>query len=310
MFRTKFLMAILAILFSIPTKAQAFGELLKSRSKISEEQLSMFKETKTVFFYKKDTDSALTRLKAAVLSGWTITPVIFDDFKNFNKYSDSAKYSHFTIDGDYTHLAMDSRGNVINNRMFGLVLRMVQGTTKKGKPKIIGLGMFLLHANAETGGLAQKKNNEVLPAIYDRGWFYNWDPILIKSHLQIIQNDIMNGMRPNISVNIKTPNIISLLASDTLYVPQVFLMPNFNVIRDGKYKHQFENYPYPYRICTAEELYQIFEVEKRGRFLFEFSEIYGAKTLTVLDTKDKVFLYKKQSTGWFLGPADIKQMIN
>ncbi len=138
---------------------------------------------------------------------------------------------------------------------------------------------------------------EIVSELYDKGVFYNWSPITLKAMLGAVATDLKNNERRWVYGNVKVPNLTEILSGDTLYIPQ-YLLVSYNAF-SGKEKKQDENilsgYKYPYRVCTDKELYQVFEVEKRGRLLFEYVKSSTDKFVSVYDVKANTLIYKRYS---------------
>ena len=73
----------------------------------------------------------------------------------------------------------------------------------------------------------------------------------------------------------------------------------------------FEHYGAPYRLCSPQKLYQIFETEKRGRFLFEYVKSSTDKFVSIYDMKDKKLIYKQYTPiSYNLKSKDLEKILN
>ena len=77
------------------------------------------------------------------------------------------------------------------------------------------------------------------------------------------------------------------------------------------YDLNFEHYGAPYRLCSPQKLYQIFETEKRGRFLFEYVKSSTDKFVSIYDMKDKKLIYKQYTPiSYNLKSKDLEKILN
>lgn len=257
--------------------------------------INQLKATQTVFFYQKNNINALDSFKEAISSGWDLTPIIFDDIDNFDKYGSDPKYSYFSIEG-ITTTSESSTGSYSNTHYF-LSLRLFKGISKKGEIATNGLCRIELYPNTESmmEGTMHRKGENVINNLYQKGIFYNWSPILLKAQLEVVSSNLKNHVRPWLFENIKSDDLKQLLSADTLYVPKRLLM-TFNKF-SGKERNDNDNvfagYKHNYRICSDAELYKIFQTEKRGRLLFEYVKSSTQKYVSVYDLKAGKVLYKR-----------------
>jgi len=281
---------------------------IKASKEEAAEQLTRLKGTTTVFFYKKSRTYSIDSIKQAVTSAWDLTPIIFEDISKADKYASDPKYSYFSIEGiskTTTKTTGVTSRNLNTNTHYYLVLRVFKEETKKGKIKTDPLCRIELFPNYETMEMATPpdfsndvfNSEDVVDELYDKGVFYNWSPITMKAMLGAVATDLKNNERRWVYSNVKAPNLTEVLSADTLYIPQ-YLLVSYNAWT-GKEKEQNENilkgYKYKYRVCTDKELYQIFEVEKRGRLLFEYVKSSTDKFVSVYDLKEKKLIYKRYS---------------
>jgi len=256
--------------------------------------MDQLKATTSVFFYKKENELQLDSLKQAVTAGWDLTPLVFADLGNFSTYASDPKYSYFVIEGITT--TVTSQTGSYTNTHYYLTLQLFKGVDKKGKMLTNGLCRIELYPNNSTlfSGPNRKKE-DIVENLYRNGIFFNWSPVLLQAQLQTVESNLKNNLRPWLFQNTSDENLSSLLSRDTLYVPKSLLM-DFNKF-SGKEKNKEQNifaaYPYKYRICTDSELFDIFETQKRGRFLFEYVKSSTDKFVSIYDVKAKKLVYKK-----------------
>ncbi|NML22400.1 hypothetical protein HHL16_16065 [Pseudoflavitalea sp. G-6-1-2] len=259
-----------------------------------DDAIAKLKATKTVFFYQKENGVANDSLEKAISEAWTLTPIIFDDFSNANKYAGNPAYSYFVIEGVKTTVSR-SNGFSYSNIHYYLALNVFKEVTKKGKVVTDGLYRIELFPNFESMMMGDRgKKDEVIDNLYAKGQFYNWSPVSLKACLATSNTNLTNKNRPWLFQNIKDANLSQLLSHDTLYVPKRLLIQynSFTGKEKDKEENVFGSYRYKYRLCTDAELYQIFEVEKRGRFLFEYVKSSTDKFVTVYDLKEKKAVYR------------------
>ena len=294
-----FLVFTFIIIFNTKVIAQQndYVRFLMEKEIYSEDVMNKLKSTTTVFFLKKATPEELEPIKKAIVEVWKLTPLIFDDISKFNQYAANPKYSYISIEG-VTYL----QSGVTLDTHFYLALRLFNDISTKGKIHTIGLCRLELFASNQTCDMVKKnsKNDDAINNVYNNGIFYNWNPILLKAKLGAAQADLKNNIRPWLFESGKDKNFSKLISTDTLYVPEDVLIRfsmgvgMFSSSKEKKMtENVFENFKYKYRICSKEELYKIFEIEKRGRLLFEYVKSATDKFINVYDMKDNKVLYKK-----------------
>jgi len=267
--------------------------------KISKETINRLKNTTTVFFLNSEDNDKNDSIKKAISSAWTLTPIIFDDVKNAPVYASSPQYSYFIIEA-HKRVTRTSHIGTFHNTHYYLVLRIFNDKGEKtGKDNVTGLCRIELYPDFPTIDLMNqgKSSMETLLKIYNEGEFYNWSPIHLQAHLANVESNLKANIRPWVYAEVKSKGLKKLLVNDTLYVSKKQLV-SFNVY-NGKDNASFDaekvisKYKYNYRICDEDELYQIFEKEKRGRFLFEYVNSSTDKHVIVLDVKDKKIVHKQ-----------------
>jgi hypothetical protein len=278
------------------------------RQTLSEDIISRFKSTQTIFFVNEKAPG-VEQLKTAVKDAWTLTPLLFDDVKNVHKYSADSKYSYFLIEGERL---VSQKGVVVTT--FYITLRLFEKIGKKDKIVTKALATIELYPNFETMKIPINRDiYENAPAFYREGYFYNWSPMLISGNLQAVENNLKSGFRGGTYDGTKTDDLGDLglkLSKDTLYVPKKVLMDfnAFNGKEKVKEENVFENYKYKYRICSDEEIYDIFQAQKRGRLLFEYVKSSSQKIITIFDIKDRKVIYKKSESSYNLKAKDIEKL--
>ena len=70
---------------------------------------------------------------------------------------------------------------------------------------------------------------------------------------------------------------------------------DFNGFTGKEKENIFEDNKHLDRICTDEELYDIVETQKRGRFLIEYVKSSTDKFVTVYNVKKKTVVYKNDA---------------
>jgi len=160
--RTKFITLLIVSL------VLSYGNNLNSqnvKSSKNDELLSQLKATTTVFFIKNSKSTYAELIKKAVLSVWTITPLIFADIDSAAKYITDPNYSYFQIQG-YTKSTRSGGGLQYSNTHFYLSLELLKEVNKKGKPVTIELSRIELYPNLEKIARRQSKKKYI-----DKGLF-------------------------------------------------------------------------------------------------------------------------------------------
>jgi len=256
--------------------------------KFSDEVMAQLKATTTVFFYSKQQKTEIEPIKQALIDGWKLTPLIFDEISKFDKYASNPKYSYFIIEG------FTKQSNYTSNTHYYINLRVFKEVTKKGNIVSTGLCRIELYPNTQTLNMGGGKSDEVIDNLYTKGAFYNWSPILLKAQLEAVSTNLEKSWKPDHYTEVKDKDLSNILSNDTLYVPKSLLM-SFNAL-SGKEKEKpetlFDVYKYKYRICTDEELFDIFQISKRGRLLFEYVKSSTDKFITIYDLQQKKIIYR------------------
>lgn len=298
----KIITLFLAFLCSVTTMAQSKPSVPGTQT--SKEMLDQLKATTTVFFYSKLQESQIDSIKQAVAEGWKVTPLIFDDISNSDKYTSDPKYSYFIIT-KYTTESRSGSGSYSNTHYF-LNLRLFAEKTKKGNIKTIGLCRIELYPNYNTLFGTNKAEN-----MYNKGAFFNWSPILLKAQLEVVSANLENSFEPDHYGEFKEKDLANILANDTLYVPASMLMSFNPYTRNEKEKEDnvFKDYAFKYRICTDSELFDVFQTSRKGRFLFEYVKSSTDKFITVYDLQQKRIIYRNYTgLSYNLKSKDIKRI--
>jgi hypothetical protein len=278
------------------------------------EQMTKLMATKTVFFYRKGDQRSLDSLKQSLSSSWTLTPLIFADISEFDNYYGNPDYSYFIIEG-LTTTTSSSTGSYSNTYYYLTLQSYGHFDAKKKKLQTDVFCRIELYPNSKTlftGSGVSKKNN-VIGKLYDQGEFYNWTPVMLGAHLGIVNTELKNGHRPWLYADVNDPTIDRLARKDTLYILNSDFM-SFNKFNGKEKKNsdlEFSAYGAPYRVCSSAELFQIFENEKRGRLLFEYVKSSTDKYVSVIDTKENKYLYKKYTPiSYNLKSKDLAKILN
>lgn len=279
----------LAILCSLHAMSQyADISAAINRQKFSQEIIDKLKATTTVFFYSKQQKSEIDSIKQAVSDGWKLTQLIFADIRSFDKYAADPKYSYFIIEG------FTKQSSSHSNTHYYLNLRLFKEVSRKGKISTTGLCRIELYPNTQTLIMGSGKEDEVIENLYTKGGFWNWSPILLKAQLEVVSTNLEKNLKPGHYEEVKDNDLTNILSTDTLYVPQSVLM-SFNAFT-GKEKEKNENifagYRYKFKICSDSELFDLFQISKKGRLLFEYVKSSTDKFITIYDLQQKNIIYR------------------
>jgi hypothetical protein len=290
----------LAFLCSLTAMAQSFNP----RDSISTKIVDQLRATTTVFFYSQLQGSEIDSIKQAVSEGWKLTPLIFDDISNSGKYSSDPKYSYFIIQKYISEHRSGS--STYHNTYYFLSLRLFKEVTQKGNITSTGLCRIELYPNTQT--LFGENNAENL---YNKGAFYNWSPILLKAQLEVVSDNLERHFIPNHYYEYNDKDLTNILSTDTLYVPKRLLM-SFNALTAAEKEKKetvFDGYRYKFRICTDEELFDLFQTSKKGRLLFEYVKSSSDKLITIYDLQQKKVIYRTEvDISYNLKSKDIKRI--
>ena len=266
---------IFAFLLSMTTMAQIY--------QLPPGLVDKLKATTTVFFYSEEQASNIDSIKQALTDGWKLTPLIFDDIKNFEDYASDPKYSYFIIEGYVASV------NYVTNTHHYMRLRLHTDVSRKGQDITTPLCRIELFPNSKTMFVGAGEPKEIVEKLYSEGVYHNWSPILLKAQLEAVAANLEKNIRTHDYHEFKDKGFKKILAADTLYVPKRLLVA-FNPLtaKEEEIKQNiFSRYRYKYRICTDEELFDIFQVSKRGRLLFEYVKSSTDKFITIYDLKQR-----------------------
>jgi hypothetical protein len=271
----------LAILCSVTTMAQWVNvrETIW-KQQFSKKTMDQLKATTTVFFYSKQQEATIDSIKQAVSEVWKITPLIFDEISNFDKYASDPKYSFFGIEALSSEVRYGSSGGSsgYSNTHFFLTLRLFKEATKKGNIIRTPLCRIELYPNAQT----LLKGGKV-PNLYSNESFFNWSPILLKAQLAAVSTNLENNFKPDHYDEFKDKDLSNILSTETLYVPKTVLIGTENI---------FNGYRYKYKVSEDDELFELFQASKKGRLLFEYVRSSTDKFVTIYDLQQKKVIYR------------------
>jgi|CXWL01.1.fsa_nt_gi hypothetical protein len=292
----KLIVLFCLFIFSIEKgRTQSRDELLITAKKFDNDVMEQFKKTTTVFFYGNELESTIDSLKKAITSVWDITPIIFEKLAKFDSYASKSEYSYFVIEGMTRYV--QGRSISYTHTHYYLALRLFKEVSKTGKIITTGLYRIELSPNPGTLNVGRSGSSEdVINDLYKNGFFYNWGPVQLKAQLAACATSLKNNKRPSLFENIKDDNLTATLARDTLYVPKKMLVhygPFKGKETNNENNNPFTAYQHSYRICTDEELYKIFETEKRGRLLFEYVKSSTDKYVSIFDILNKTTIYRR-----------------
>lgn len=277
----------------------------EKRLVLQPEIIKQFKTTKTVFFLRvnKRDSSLLDSLRLAFRKSWNLTEIVFDDIKNIGKYAGRYDYSYILIGGNY----QSEKGSAVLGGNYYLTLCMNIASTSQ---PIVLAKMDLFTDDNLTTAIADRiesgafnfksQSDDVYIETYNsikKNWIINFTPVSLMAHLGVVATHIQQGIRPMHTENVEVEDLSQRLVNDTLYIPKRMLRAYRSKGLLGLEEYELDkdvlsSYSCPYRICTDGELYKIFVKENRGRYLFEFVRAGKEKNLFIIDTKEKVYVYK------------------
>lgn len=258
-----------------------------------EETMERLTRRETVFFYKNEDTSNLEVFMEILTAAWDITPLVFDNIDAYNAYKCDTAYSCFIIEFNNDEGAMSPQ--------YYLSLRLLNYCTGDSTDEnriAISDGMCRIELSPDFQTKKMTYDNvrrSTLMRTYKEGRFLNWNPVLLKAQLQAVCTDLKHNKRPNLYKHFRAGNLTESLIQDTLYVPASILFEFNNITKTVREKSAsfFEDYKWPYRICDDQELFHVFETEKRGRFLFEYVRSFPDKYITIYDTYEKEVIYRQ-----------------
>ena len=276
----------------------------------SPELIQQLKGKTLVFYYKKNDLEKLDQWQKCLESTWNFGKILLAPYENSQKYLSDSTYCHLIINNTrtdyYSTTRMQERTTSYTGSEVHYYLTLFLG---KNEDKLCRIELF---PDSKTLFKKLKGEESMINFLYSEGNFYNWTPTLLKSQLKVVLKNLEFKRRACLHQRVKDPHLMNILASDTLYIPEV-LMVSYNPFsgKDSKMdENVFKNFPAPYRKCTEDELYQIFEVEKRGRFMFEFVKSSSTKFVSIYDNKDDVFVYRDLTEmSYNLKKKDVQEIV-
>jgi len=183
---------------------------------------------------------------------------------------------------------------------------------EKQQPVYDVLCRIELYPNTHTLFAGSSHRENVIAEFYDHGEFYNWSPVYLAAHLGVVEADLKKKFRSSLFAEVRDPSLTRLLLKDTLYIMDTeFKSFNKFSAREKKSDLNFDRYGAPYRLCSPQELFQIFETEKRGRFLFEYVKSSTDKFVSIYDVKDKKVIYRQYTPiSYNLKSKDLAKILN
>ena len=278
-------------------KAQPFNDekYMFVKRDISDDIIAQLKNTKTVFLYNNLSQKQVDTLKSVLLSVWDLTPLVFDDVSNTDKYLENPKYSYINLEPQFYNGLYN---NGYSESYSYIALRLFNGLEKTGVGNTVGLGRIELYPDLNTRLLVLNEffHKGFMQKLYDKGVFYNYSYILLKAQIGALCSNLKQHKRIGVLENFKINNLSELLTNDTLYIPENYVDTYFarwgRTMKKRK-ENIMEKYKYPYRACSNEELFDIFQKQNRGRFLFEFVSSGKTKIISVYDLKNKTISFRE-----------------
>jgi hypothetical protein len=215
----------------------------KSLNELKAEDLERLKNTTTIFVYRESDKETLELLKSTLEKACTYTTLRFVPYETYaqEKYGDS--YSFFTIRGMYIERVGDIS---MTSTFLYLSLWMQNGEEP------LDFCRIELAPTPPT-----YRGPRTLEHMYGDAVFRNWHLAFLKNALQLVDQKLRASetfyMRGN-----RTYGSLAPLQNDTLYVPDYVLIKFNPFTGDDSETHDqeklFEQYPYPYKVVTTEEL--------------------------------------------------------
>jgi hypothetical protein len=263
-----FLFALLALVMALPATAQLKSEKMR---KISIEN---FRASTTVFFYRKADEKRLKQYKTAISAVWKVTPIIFVPYEEAAKYQGKDEYSWIRY-GGYTTTVTNVQTQFSSSYSHQYLL------------------LASNYDNLCRMDLFTKNNND--PNMFpDEVDFYNFSPVQVAAFLSSINTNMVNNYIRVVYDETKNKAAIREIANDTLFIPENILIHSnkFTGTQSRETDDVFKKFPYPHRVCSNDELFNIFFVQKRGRYLFDYTKSSTDKYVTIFDVKGGKIIYR------------------
>jgi hypothetical protein len=274
------------------------GKAQKQSDKEFEVSIETLKSTTTVFFYRDEDLGRLEQYKKAVSEAWNVTPLVFANYSDMEKY-DNPGYSHFALKGMTTIRSNATLSHRTENTHKFLSLYLI--SSQRGKMKHHDLCRVELFSR-------WKDDDKLFP---DEKRYFNFSPVQVGAFLKVLNTDLQNSIIRDVFHQVKQP-ISQLLRKDTLYVPDNVLI-DFGAMngKESKQKENvFANYPFAFKICSAQELYNIFIKNGNGRYLFDYTKSSTNKFVSIIDVKEGKLIHRVyMPTSYNLKVKDIDRLL-
>lgn len=318
-----FLLLVLLISYSTVFSQIRIGDFESAKygfSKLNEKDLERFKLSKTIFFF---TDQfTLEEYDKILKENWTVTPYIIKDISEFKNYKFKAGESYFRPTNYTISL---SKGQVQSSSylFFNNVLNLIDDVkiNKKGKRKMsitkISDIYFTGDINARMSAFLNAENTKGSMVNYKLGY--------LKNFFQNISNTLVEGRSVEIYDDLATVEL-KRLKTDTLYIDKSVIL-GFDKITNKKLLKMLEkrnalenidaiitnlseNYPYPFKIVSTEELNDKILNTNVDFYYLMNNQLNSNKVITVFNGKTSDIIYNNHSKmSYKIKSKDLKRIV-
>jgi len=246
----------------------------------NKKDLKELKETKTVFFHRKDDDPEL--LEKALKEVWTLTDIEVASYRKMPAYLKQDGYSYFSINAKW----MESSDGP-DKFYIDLKLWMPEG---KGEET---LSEIALHPSNEVFHVLRENRTEPMEGLiylYTDAELGNWQPGFLQGYLGLLNDQLKEEEERAKYEGIMEMDQLATLAKKPLYVPEYCLRsPYDDSVREAK--EVFDEYLYKYEILSDEDLSNKILNDEEPFYYLLFAHIGARGALSIYNSKTHKMIY-------------------
>ena len=253
----------------------------------SDKQMESFKSRTLVFFYSKqdaEHKEQLRQYQNYLPKVWTITPVIFAPESDLLLYQKSDNYVCL-INDTITVANEDLKGpSLIHTSYYKKMYFLYRENAAKKYDTIhvFNYGMYMRIGDDDNPFIPTSEN------------YFNYNPLSVCTQLQALNNTLTAKQERIVyTEDIKSDSLRKLLSKDTLYIPYYLVNKLTQTLEDNS--SIMKKYPFNYKICSVEDINNIFIDNKRGRLFADYALPFNtSQRLVIYDTKTGAVIYCQQ----------------
>jgi hypothetical protein len=307
--------SILAIIIATSFTSQSqinvgSKELVKMKpGTFTPEQLSKFKNSKTVFVYRESDN--IEELEPAIRGVWDVTEISFVPFSEYGEI-DMDNTSIFSI-GGVNSSSTSSSGMSRDNTHIYLSLWM-PGKDKKDRAIKESYARIELHPTyVDYAKITTSERKKAMEYIYDEGHLKNWTVGFLKNYIQNVNSLLNKDSERWLYQNDEENPKVRRLRTKTLYIAD-YSMVKFNKFSGDESESLdpakiFKSYTFDYELMDAEDLSQKILTEDEAFYYMVYIKSSTDKYLTVYNSKTGEIIYSTYvPASYNLKDSDMKDL--